>query len=371
MRTNKNYEPKPLFLERMQKLLGKDMEKYLEFSKKPVLNSIRCNTLKISPEKLLSRLKDKGWKIEQPFKENPEIMIIKGKFANKENVNDKREVNNDTKLVSSNNKNSLGWEGGKELIPLEPGELGRALEHLLGYYYVQEIASMLSVLALKPKPNELVLDIAAAPGSKTTQIAAEMKNTGTIIANDVSIGRLKILASNMERCGVTNAILTKRDGIVLCKKLKEANLKKVEGKGNLVPYLLDKILVDAPCSGEGTIRSSPATLQMWNPKTIRQLSKLQKALLSSAIEILKLNGELVYSTCTHAPEENEEVLDFVLNKFKDKIKVEKINLPVKCRPGLTGWGGGDYNNEVKLACRIYPQDNDTEGFFLAKLRRTR
>ena len=269
----------------------------------------------------LKRLKSKGWLIEQPFKDYPEIMIIKNE--------------------------------------LNPGELGRSLEHLLGYYYVQEISSMLSVLALKPKPGELVLDIAAAPGSKTTQIAAEMENTGTIIANDVNLGRIKILASNLERCGVTNAIITRRDGVALCKKLKENG------------FLFDKILVDAPCSGEGTIRSSPATLQMWNPNTIKSLSKLQKGLVSAALEILKVGGEIVYSTCTHAPEENEEVVDFILKEFGKKVNIEKINLPVKCRPGVNKWLDISYDKNVEKSCRIYPQDNNTEGFFIAKFRRVR
>ena len=315
----KTYEPKPLFLERMSALLGKDMGSYLEFLKKPLARSIRTNTLKISPEKLKERLESLGWIIDQPFKDHPEIMIIKNELA--------------------------------------PGELGRSMEHLLGYYYVQEIASMLSVLALKPGSGELVLDIAAAPGSKTTQIAAVMKNTGTIIANDVSLKRLKILASNIERCGATNTIITKKDGIALCRRLKEQG------------FLFDKILVDAPCSGEGTLRSSPITYQMWNPRTIKILSRLQKALLASSIEILKPGGEIVYSTCTHAPEENEEVVDFVLKKFENDIGIEKINLPVKCRPGINKWLDNDYDKDIEKSCRIYPQDNDTEGFFIAKLRR--
>ncbi|MDP3992376.1 MAG: RsmB/NOP family class I SAM-dependent RNA methyltransferase [Candidatus Pacearchaeota archaeon] len=314
----RTYEPKPLFLERMKKLLGKEMESYLEILKKRVVNSIRCNTLKISPEELLKRLKSKNWSVNQPFEENPEVMIIENDLA--------------------------------------PGEIGRSMEHLLGYYYVQEIASMLPVLALKPEPGELVLDIASAPGSKTTQIAAAMKNTGTIIANDVNLKRLKILASNMERCGATNAIITKKEGIALCKRLKDNG------------FQFDKILVDAPCSGEGTLRSSPITYQMWNPNTIKVLSRIQKGLLASALEILKPGGEIVYSTCTHAPEENEEVVDFVLEKF-DNVKIETIKLPVKCRPGLTEWDGDDYNKEIQKSCRIYPQDNDTEGFFIAKLKK--
>ena len=180
---------------------------------------------------------------------------------------------------------------------LEPGELGRALEHILGYYYVQELASMLPVLVLKPKPNEKILDLASAPGSKTTQMASKMENAGLIIANEISLGRIKILASNTERCGVMNTIITKKEGSAICKRFEKQN------------FLFDKILVDAPCSGEGTLRSSYKTYKMWNPNTIKKLSRIQKHLLESAIEILKPGGEIVYSTCTHAPEENEEVVD--------------------------------------------------------------
>ncbi|MBU2562407.1 MAG: RsmB/NOP family class I SAM-dependent RNA methyltransferase [Nanoarchaeota archaeon] len=314
-------EPKPLFIERMKELLGEDFKNYLKILEIPPVKSIRCNTLKISPEKLKKRLEKKSWKIKQPWNENPEVMIIEN--------------------------------------PLEPGELGRALEHLLGYYYIQELASMLPVIALKPKKEDIILDLCSAPGSKTTQLAAEIGNTGTIIANEISLGRIKILASNLERCGVTNTIITKKDGIALCKKLAKQNLK------------LDKILVDAPCSGEGTLRSSPKTYLMWNINTIKQLSKIQKNLVSSAIELLKPNGELIYSTCTHAPEENEEVVDFILKEFKDKIKIEKISLPINPRQGIEKYKDKKYLKEVKCSCRIYPQDNNTEGFFIAKFRRVK
>jgi NOL1/NOP2/sun family putative RNA methylase len=313
----RNYLPKPLFLERMKSLLGKDMEAYLEILKREPVRSLRCNTLKISVEALKKRLEGKGWKIRQPFRNFPEIMIVE----------------ND----------------------LQPGELGRALEHLLGYYYIQEIASMLPVLALDPRENERVLDLCASPGSKTTQIAARMNNKGLLVANEVKFGRIKILSANTERCGVMNMLITKRDGIALCKRFKEEN------------FLFDKILLDAPCSGEGTIRSTPRTLEMWNIKTIENISRLQKSLIASAIEILKPGGELVYSTCTHAPEENEAIIDFALKNFK--VKTGKINLPIKTREGITSWKGEEYSKDVKLTCRIYPQDNDTEGFFIAKLKR--
>ena len=317
----KTYSPKPLFLERMKKILSdeKDFDSYLSVIQKNPFNSIRCNTLKISAKELKKRLEKKGWKILQPFNKYPEIMIIK------------------------NN--------------LQPGELGRALEHLLGYYYVQELSSMLPVLALNPKPKQIILDLAAAPGSKTTQIAAKMKNSGTIIANDLFLSRIKILASNLERCGVANCIITRKEGSILCKKMKDKNFK------------IDKILLDAPCSGEGTVRNNPKTFQMWNIKNIKNLSGIQKRLITSAIELLKPNGEIVYSTCTHAPEENEEVIDFALKKFPN-IKIENISLPIKTRQGMIKWQDKKYLKNVKSACRIYPQDNNTEGFFIAKLKKS-
>jgi len=308
-------QPKPLFEQRMQKLMP-DYEKWLEIIRKEPVNSIRANTLKISPDKLKKRLEERGWKISQPWPDYKEAMIVE----------------ND----------------------LEPGELGKAEEHLLGYYYVQELSSMLPILALKPKENELVLDLCAAPGSKTTQSSEMMKNTGTIIANDKDIGRMIVLASNLERIGSTNTIIARNDAIQLCQKLAKLGMK------------FDKILLDVPCSGEGTIRSSPKTLLMWNIKMISKLSRLQKKIASSAIELLKDNGEMVYSTCTHAPEENEAVVSFLVERLN--MEVEKISLPVKCRQGLNEWEKEKFQPELENSCRIYPQDNDTEGFFVAKLK---
>ena len=374
-RNNKPVELKPLFLERMKKLLPdeKDFEKFLEEIKIQPVNAIRCNKLKISSEKLKKTLEEKyNWKISIPWKAHPEIMII------------------DSGLL--------------------PGELGRSLEHLLGYYYIQELSSMLPVIALTPEKNQKVLDLCAAPGSKTTQISSEMQNTGIIIANEPSLPRLKILSSNLERCGASNVIITKKDGRDLCRRMVEMNFK------------FSKILIDAPCSGEGTLKSSQKTALMWNIKTIENLPAIQFSLFRAAFEVLETGGEIIYSTCTHAPEENEGVVDKILREFEGRIEISKPNLPkeLKTREGVTSWdnsvaekkgeegnnlddndlncsqqkgqwgrgkensnkkigGKGEqfsekskiknYDKQVKLCARVYPQDNKTEGFFVAKFRR--
>ncbi len=316
------YLPKPLFEERMQKLFENDKEdykKFLEFSVMPIRRSIRCNTLKIKPSELKTKLENKGWKIEQPFAEHSEIMIITS--------------------------------------VLKPGELGNSIEHMLGYYYVQEISSMMPAVALNPTPKDIVLDLAAAPGSKTTQIAAIMQNTGTIIANDKDIGRISVLSTNLERCGAANVIVTRHDGVQLCEKLFKLGMR------------FDKILLDLPCSGEGNIRSSPKTLLMWNINMVKKLSRLQRKLAASAVNLLKQDGTIVYSTCTHAPEENESNVNFLSKALN--LEIEKTELPISFRNGISEWEGESFIDEIKNCCRIYPQDNDTEGFFLAKMKRRR
>ncbi|MFA6022849.1 MAG: RsmB/NOP family class I SAM-dependent RNA methyltransferase [Candidatus Pacearchaeota archaeon] len=317
-KTRPKYTPKPEFVERMKELLQgeKDFEEYMKVSQEYAPNSIRCNTIKISPDELKKRL-EKKWKIVQPYKEYPEIMLIESELA--------------------------------------PGEIGKAIEHVLGYYYVQEISSMLPPFVLNPKADEIVLDLCSSPGSKTTQMAAMMENKGTLIANDVSIGRIMILSTNIQRCCATNVIVTENEGSNLCSKLAKNK------------FLFDKILVDAPCSCEGTIRSSPKTVCTFSESLIKRLSNTQKSLAVSAVKCLKVGGELVYSTCTHAPEENEEVVSYLLDNFP--LEIEEINLPLKTREGIVEWKGKKYNSQVKKCIRIYPHDNDTEGFFVARIKK--
>ncbi len=312
------FKPKPEFRERMKELIGEEAEDFFKISYTETPDSIRCNTLKIQPRELKQRLEELGWKISQPFSKYPEIMIL---------------------------ENKLG-----------PGEIGKTKEHLLGYYYVQDISSMLPILILQPKPGELFLDLCASPGSKTTQAGAMMENEGAIIANEKSLGRISILNSNLERCGVMNTIVTRKDGVRFCEILEKKSKMR-----------FDKILVDAPCSGEGILRKSIKTYQTWNLKMINKLSRLQKKLASSALKLLKPGGEMIYSTCTLAPEENEEVVDYLIKNFD--IEVMKVELPLKIRSGVVEWEGKKYDEQVKNCVRIYPQDNDTDGFFLAKLRK--
>jgi len=315
------YQPKPLFIERINKLLKdeKDIKKFFELIETRPKKAIRCNTLKIQPEELKAKLEKYNWDVKQPFLKYPEIMIIESQ--------------------------------------LEPGELGKTKEHLLGYYYVQEITSMMPIIALNPSSEDIVLDLCAAPGSKTTQAVALMKNKGTIIANDINIGRISVLSSNLEKVGATSVLVTRHNGIELCQKLKKLHMK------------FDKILVDAPCSGEGNIRTSPRTLLEWSEGLLKRLSKKQKRLISSAFELLKPNGELVYSTCTYAPEENEEVVQYLLDTFGDDVEILSVEIPLKFRSGLIEWRGKKFNKDIKKAVRIYHQDNDAEGFFVCRVRR--
>ncbi|MFA5174215.1 MAG: RsmB/NOP family class I SAM-dependent RNA methyltransferase [Candidatus Pacearchaeota archaeon] len=315
-----NYEPKPKFIERIKALLEneEDVNEFFECCKTKPSKSIRVNTLKISPEELKSRLIEKGWKIKQ-IENHPEIIQI--------------------------------------ISELQPGELGKTKEHILGYYYSQEITSMMPIIALQPQIDDTILDLCASPGSKTTQLAAKMNNQGTIIANDLSMSRISILSANLERMGITNTIVTRHNGVELCEKLKKLN------------FQFDKILADVPCSGEGNIRLSPRTFLEWSEGLLKSLSSKQKKLAESAFELLKPNGIMVYSTCTHSPEENELVIQHLLDKFQDEIEILDFNLPIKTRNGITSWKNQELNKNIAKAKRIYHHDNNMEGFFVCKMRK--
>ena len=236
-------------------------------------------------------------------------------------------------------------------IQHQPYPIGRSLSHFLGHIYVQDLASMIPPLVLNPQPNDWVLDMSAAPGSKTTQLAELMQNQGVILANDVVMKRIRSLTTNLTRMGIINTAVFRWKG---------------ERFGNQYFEKFDKVLLDPACTGLGTLHKSPEVLSWWTPKHCERMAALQKRLIESAVKALRPGGELCYSTCTLTPQENEEVIDFALKKFP--VELEKVNIPVlKTRSGLTKFNGKPYNPELNRAARFYPFDNDSEGFFIAKL----
>lgn len=300
------------FIERYSRLT--DFDAFRRYSLSFLRKSIRVNTLKTTVAEIKKRL-EKEWILEQ-------VPWCKEGF----------------------------WIEHRGVGDQKRRDVGNLIEHTLGYIYVQEAASMIPSLVLGPRPGEKVLDMCAAPGSKTTQMAQMMENRGIIVANDISADRLAALGVNVQRCGAMNIVLTRSFGY----HIKEAGF--------------DRVLVDAPCSGTGTIRKSIKTLMMWNPAMVKRLASQQKRLIEKAFELLKDGGTMTYSTCTLEPEEDEEVVDHLLSKYSN-AKLEDIKLDIKKSSPVTEFNGRAYDKEVEKCLRIWPQDNDTEGFFVCKIRK--
>jgi len=312
--TNKeDVEFKEKFIERYSRLT--DFDVFKKYSLEFLRRSIRINTLKMSVAEVKKRM-SKDWSLKQiPWCKEGFWIDHKGKG------DDYRR------------------------------DVGNTLEHQFGYVYIQEAASMLPPIVLDPKPGEMVLDMCASPGSKTSQIAAMMKNRGLLVANDYQGMRLAPLGLNMQRVGATNCVLTLMEGRFF--------------KG----FSFDKILVDAPCSGTGTIRKSFKTLRIWNPDMVRRLAATQKQLIDTAFNNLKKGGILVYSTCSLEPEEDEGVVSYLLEKHDDARLVEIEVRGLKRSSAVLEFEGKTFNPEVKKCLRIWPQDNDTEGFFVCKIKK--
>lgn len=226
-----------------------------------------------------------------------------------------------------------------------------------GEIYVQSLPSMIPPLVLAPQPGELILDLTAAPGSKTTQMACLMKGQGKIVANDNNKIRFYKLKANLDLQGAKNVEPTLRYGEVF---------------GREHPETFDKVLLDAPCSAEGRFNvREPASYGYWKVPKVYEMARKQKKLLSSALSALKIGGFLVYSTCTFAPEENEGVLAWALEKFGDVIRIDKIQFALPNQmSGLSSWEGETFNPLVKHAIRILPTEQ-MEGFFVARLLKTK
>ncbi|MEM2121298.1 MAG: RsmB/NOP family class I SAM-dependent RNA methyltransferase [Candidatus Woesearchaeota archaeon] len=285
------------FAKRYEEINGK----IVEFKLKP---SLRVNTLKISPKELKIRLEEKGVKLERI------------KFVN----------------------NGFYYES--------KFSLGATTEYLLGYYYLQEAASMIPAEVLNPNNKDLVLDMAAAPGSKTTQISQIMNNQGLIIAFEKNPKRAFALKNNVERMGCKNVCVINEDILNL-----KTNIQ------------FDKILLDAPCSGN--YLSQKGWFSKRDLNGIIRNSEYQKKLIRKAHELLKENGILVYSTCSLEPEEDEEVVDFAL-KLGFKILPTQIKIGDE---GITKFKDKNFSEDLKFAKRLWPYKTKTQGFFIAKLKK--
>lgn len=248
------------------------------------------------------------------------------------------------------------WYPDAFIVPFEFDEqIVKSDEFKNGLIYVQSLSSMLPPLILNPKPGETVLDLCAAPGSKATQMAAMMKNEGQIIANDNSRIRSYRLQGNIRIQAVTNTKTFLGPGQAIWQRF-----------GNV----FDKVLADVPCSLEGRFNiNDPDSFRQWTTKEVKKLSDRQKFLLRSAISATKKGGEIVYSTCTLSPEENEEVVDWILKKEAENIEILPIEVPgLTLTNSLLKWKNKTYIPEVAMSKRIVP--NETfEGFFVAKFKK--
>jgi NOL1/NOP2/sun family putative RNA methylase len=229
----------------------------------------------------------------------------------------------------------------------QPGAL---VEYALGLFHPQALSSVVTALAMAPLPDHLVLDLCASPGSKTSLLAQLMKNRGLVVANDSNLTRIATLTANLKRLGVTNTVVTCYSGEQF----------PLHGR-------FHRALVDVPCSAEGTLRTG---VQGTLPATIRPrpgLVALQRALLLRAFDLLEPGGMLVYATCTYDPQENEDAIQFLLEKRP--ARVEPIDLGFPHSPGLTRWQESVYDPSIRHCWRIYPHQLDTVGFFLARVAR--
>ena len=282
------------------------VEDFLEKMERPPTQYIRVNTLKTSRKELESRLSSKGFELKRTS--IPEVLAV-------------------------------------EKAPIATGATN---EYLFGHYYIQDLSSCMAVDALDISKDQVVLDVAAAPGGKTTFIAQKMENTGSIIALEPNERRARAMSFNLARCGVYNTCILRRDGM---------RAEKLQMK-------FDRVLLDAPCSCEGVIAKDATRKTNHTPQDVDYCAARQDKLIEAAAMMVKSGGILVYSTCSFAPEENEIVVDRLLQKLGN-VAVEPLKYGSS---GLTRFGDMKFDNQLMNTRRLYPHVHDTTGFFIAKLR---
>jgi NOL1/NOP2/sun family putative RNA methylase len=230
---------------------------------------------------------------------------------------------------------------------------GKHPYHAAGLYYIQEPSAMFVAEQLAPNKGERVLDLCAAPGGKTTQLAGMMAQEGLLVANEINAKRAKALSENIERLGIANALVTN--------ETPEKLAERFQG-------YFDKILVDAPCSGEGMFRKDEDAIRFWSPEHVVSCAQQQQNILSSAYKMLKSGGLMVYSTCTFSPEENEQTIEAFLKTYED-IELLSIDKHWGVEDGRPEWSISG-NEKLRKTARLWPHKLQGEGHFVAKMRKT-
>ncbi|MDP3787278.1 MAG: RsmB/NOP family class I SAM-dependent RNA methyltransferase [Candidatus Omnitrophota bacterium] len=248
----------------------------------------------------------------------------------------------------------IHWPKGSFILKSAAKDLRKSPLYLEGKVYMQNASSMIPPILLSPQKGEKILDMCAAPGAKTTQIASLAGSDIELIALEKMEVRFQKLLATLRIQGIDFVKARLLDGFWVKEKY---------------PGYFDKVLLDAPCSGEALFDvRNHKTYGFWNEKRVKEVSRRQKILIASAIASLRKGGELVYSTCTFSPEENEEVIDWALSKFKE-IEMVPIQIPISnIKRGLVGWKDKKYPSDLRLTLRILPNEI-MEGFFIAKLRK--
>ncbi|HOW35546.1 MAG TPA: RsmB/NOP family class I SAM-dependent RNA methyltransferase [Candidatus Omnitrophota bacterium] len=308
-----------VFLERLQGIIPPGYyDTCLKSFTRDRLLSVRVNTLKISRDRVLAVLDEQ--KIEYtPIGWCPDALILRGI--------DSRQLT-ESDLIKQ------------------------------GFLYIQSLSSMLPVIALNPQPGDRVLDMCAAPGGKTTQMAALMNNAGSILAVEKVKERFYKLKTIVAQSGAGNVTVRLMDA------------KRLHAQGS-EPELYDKVLLDVPCTTEGRFKVfDPKTYAYWSPRKIKEMVQKQRGLILTASRLLKPDGVIVYSTCTFAPEENEAVMDWFLKKTKSEMAVEPVALDgIRTYPAILEWKGKRFNPKLRGCLRVLP-DEMMEGFFVARLKRS-
>ncbi|PYG88862.1 NOL1/NOP2/sun family putative RNA methylase [Ruminiclostridium sufflavum DSM 19573] len=295
------------FVKKMRELMGGEFDSYLQSYNKPRFYGLRVNTLKITVEEFL--------KIS-PFRLKPVPWTRDGFYYT------------------------------------EGDNPGRHPYYYAGLYYIQEPSAMLPGAVIGAEPGERVLDLCAAPGGKTVQMAAGMKGQGLLVANDINADRVKALVKNIELCGIKNA--------VVLNEMPDRLSRSFEG-------YFDKILVDAPCSGEGMFRKDEDAVRSWEKYKCEKCCGMQRDILGQVDRMLKPGGSILYSTCTFSPEEDELMIESFMNQHEGSYELVEIPKAGGIEGGRTQWSNGSY--DFSKAARLWPHRLDGEGHFAALLRK--